>query len=95
VTSRRFIVFLYVVLLTGFGVWAGALLVDARAEYAQLKKIQVSNEVRLAEAERRLREQERILQRMRTDPEYVEKAIRKNLSYARSTELIFSFDPDL
>jgi cell division protein FtsB len=95
VTSRRLIVLLYFVLLIGGGVWAGAMLLEARAEYVQLKQVQAASEAKLAAAEARLREQERILQRLRTDPTYVEKVIRKQLGYARPGEVIFRFDSGL
>lgn len=92
VNSRRFITVLYVVLLSGLGVGAGALFLDARAEYNQLKQVETTNRRNLAEAEARLREQERVLQRMRTDPAYVEKVIRQKLHYARPGEVIFRFE---
>jgi cell division protein DivIC len=95
VTSRRLIVLIYFVLLIGGGVWAGAMLLEARAEYEQLKQVQAASEAKLAAAEARLREQERILQRLRTDPAYVEKVIRKQLGYARPGEVIFRFDSGL
>jgi cell division protein FtsB len=47
---------------------------------------------RLAQAEQRLRDQERVLERLRTDPAYVEKVIRRQLHYARPSELIFHFE---
>jgi cell division protein FtsB len=46
----------------------------------------------LAEAEQRLRDQEHVLQRLRTDPAYVEMKIRQRLGYARPEEFIFRFD---
>ena len=91
-TSRRFIVLLYFVLLTGCGVWAGAMFLEARAEYDQLKQTQAASEARLAAAEARLREQEKILERLRSDPTFVEKVIRKHLGYAKPGEVIFRFD---
>jgi cell division protein FtsB len=89
--SRRLIVLLYVVLLTAFGVGAGALLLDARAEYAKLKQDQAAAEAKLAAARTRLQEQQRILERMRTDPVYVEKVIRTQAAFARPGEVIFRF----
>jgi cell division protein FtsB len=47
---------------------------------------------RLAQAEQRLRDQERVLQRLRSDPDYVEKVIRQQLRYAKPSELIFRFE---
>ena len=58
--SQRLIVLLYLVLLTGCGIWAGVLLLEARAEYGQLKLVQAASLAKLAAAEARLREQETI-----------------------------------
>ena len=92
--SRRFIFLLYIVLLTAFGVGAGALFIEARAEYAKLKQDQAASEAKLAAARMRLQDQQRILERLRTDPVFVEKVIRKELGYARpgGNEVIFRFD---
>lgn len=92
VNSRRVITVVYVVLLTVLGIGAGALFLDARAEYNQLKQVEAANRRRLAEAEARLREQERVLERMRTDPAFVEKVIRQKLHYARPGEVVFRFE---
>ena len=69
--SHRLIVLLYLVLLTGCGIWAGALFIEARAEYGQLKQIQAASEAKLAAAEARFHEQERIVERLRSDPAFV------------------------
>lgn len=90
--TRRLITSLYVVLIGGLGLAAGALFFDARAQYRQLKQAEAVSRQRLAEAEARLREQEKILERLRTDRDYVEKVIRKRLGYARPGELIFRFE---
>ena len=96
VNSRRFIALLYVVLLTGIGIGAGALLLEARGEYNKLKHDQAASEAKLAAARTRLQEQQKILERLRSDPVFVEKVIRKQLGYARpGGEEIFRFDPGL
>jgi cell division protein FtsB len=95
VNPRRLIILLYCVLLVGGGIWAGAVLLDARAEYDQLRQVQAASEAKLAVAEARLREQERILERLRRDPAFVEKVIRKELGYAKPGEVIFRFDSGL
>lgn len=94
VNTRRLIIIAYAVLLLGFGVASGAVLLDARAEYRRLRQIEASNRQKLAEAEARLREQEIILQRLKSDPEYVERAIRQRLKYAKPGEMIFRFPPE-
>ncbi len=93
--SRRLIAALYFVLLTGVGIWVGGMFLEARAEYLQLKQTQAASQAKLAAKEAELREQERILERLRTDPAFVEKVIRKRLGYARPGEVIFRFDPGL
>lgn len=89
--SRRFIVGLYVVLFTGFGVGAGVLFLDARAEYAQLKQVENATRQRLAAEERRLQMQQKILERLRTDPEYVEKVLKSRWGYTKPGDVILRF----
>jgi len=43
------------------------------------------------ELEARLREQEIVLERLRSDPAYVEKVIRRRLGYAKPDEFVFRF----
>jgi predicted glycoside hydrolase/deacetylase ChbG (UPF0249 family) len=50
----------------------------------QLKQSEAAGKRRLAEAQARLAEQERVLERLRTDPEFVEKVIRQRLGYAET-----------
>jgi cell division protein FtsB len=94
VNSRRLITLLYVVLLAGFGAGAGVLLLESRAEYDKLKQDQAASIAKLAAARSRLQEQQRMLERLDTDPVFVEKVIRKELGYARPGvgEVIFRFD---
>ncbi len=89
---RRAITLLYVVLLAVFGVGTGVLFLEARAEYDALKVKQAVVQRELAAARERLAEQERFLQRLRTDPVLVEKVIRQRLGYGRPGEVVFRFD---
>ena len=89
---RRLVLTLYVVLLTGLGVGATALFHDAWKEYSQLKQTETEARRRLADAQARLAEQEKVLERLRTDRDYVEKVIRKRLNYAKPGEVIFRFE---
>ncbi len=91
-TSRRLIVLAYIVLLSGFGVWAGAMFLEARAEYQQLRQVQAAGEARLAAAEARFKEQEVFLKRLRNDPYFADKIIRQQLAYGKSGEVIIRFD---
>lgn len=93
-TPRRLIVLAYVVLLSVFGAWAGAMFLEARGEYLQLRQVQAAGEARLAAAESRFREQEEFLKRLRHDPAFAERVIRLQLGYGKKDgEVIIRFDP--
>ena len=62
-----------------------------KKSYDQLKQQQAISERRLAEAEARLQEQQKILDRLRNDPAYVEKIIRQRLGYSKPDEFVFRF----
>ncbi len=91
-TLRNFIVTLYLVVffaaVAGFAVFFW----QTRQEYQRLVKAEIRAKAQLAEAMERVREQERILERLRTDPVYVETVIRRRLGYAKPDEMIFRFD---
>lgn len=89
---RRIIVTLYLLLFFAVGAASGLYFWEARAEYARLRQLEAASQRRLAEAEARLREQEKILERLRNDPVYVEKVIRRRLGYARPEEFVFRFE---
>jgi cell division protein FtsB len=91
-TSRSLIVLLYVVLLSGLSLGAGALYVDARAEYDVLKRTQAVSQARLAAAEAKLHEQETVLERLKSDPKFMERVLRDRLHYAKPDEVIFRFE---
>ena len=90
--SRRFLTSLYVLLIAGLGVGGGALFLDARAEYTQLKQAQAASRQKLAEKEKELREREKILDRLRHDPAYVEKIIRLQLGYTKPGDFIWRYE---
>lgn len=89
---RRIVVTLYLMLFLAVGATSGVYFWEAREEYNRLRRIEAESRRRLAEAEARLREQEKILERLRTDPVYVEKVIRRRLGYAKPEEFIFRFE---
>lgn len=90
--SRRLILSLYLILFAGLGVYGGYLFIDARAEYSRLEQVQAANQRRLAEAQERLASQEKVLDRLRNDPAYVDTVIRKKLLYSKPDEDIFRFE---
>lgn len=89
---RRLMFSLYIALFAGLGAMGCVMFLEARAEYDRLVRIEEHNRSRLAEAEARLKEEDRILERMRTDPVYVEKVIRLKLGYAKPDDFIFRFE---
>jgi len=91
VNTRRLIATLYALLLAGLATGAGVLFYAAHEEYNQLKQAEAVSRRHLAEAEARLAAQEKILQRLQTDPAYVEKVLRRN-GYAKPGEFIFRYD---
>jgi cell division protein FtsB len=91
VNLRRCILALYLVLIGGIGLAAAVFFVEAREEYARLKSIQAENRRLVADAELRLRYQEKVLERLSSDPSYVDKVIRRKLGYARPEEFVFRF----
>ncbi len=81
-------------LFAGLGIAGAVLLKDAHDEYGQLVQVENGNRLKLAEAQERLRDQERVLRRLRTDPDFVDRVIRMKLGYAKPDEYIFRFETD-
>ena len=89
---RHCILYVYLALIVGIGVTGALFFLDARAEYARLQTIQTDTRRRVAEAETRLKYQEKVLERLHSDPAFVDKIIRRKLGYARPDEIIFRFN---
>lgn len=89
---RRLIVSVYFLLFLALGAGSALYFWDAYQEYDRLRDIEAAQQRRLAELEAKLAEQEKILERLRTDPVYVEKVIRRRLGYAKPDEFIFRFE---
>jgi cell division protein FtsB len=92
VNSRKVILSLYLLLFAGFAIVGGYLFIDASAEYSRLEQVEAANQRKLSEAQERLKDQERVLERLRTDPAFVDKVIRKRLGYSKPDEDIFRFE---
>jgi cell division protein FtsB len=92
VNLRRVIVGFYFVLFLGVGLTSGVFFLQARAEYGLLKQQEAESRRKLEESEAKLREQEKIIERLRNDPAFVEKVIRRRLNYAKPDEFIFRFE---
>lgn len=93
VSPRRIFALVYVLIFFAVSTVFGVSLWQARAEYQLLLKQEATSRQRLGQAQQRLREQEKVLQRLRTDPTYVERVIRQRLGYAKPDETIFRFEP--
>jgi cell division protein DivIC len=94
VNLRQLLFALYLLLVIGLGLGGGVLFKDAHDEYSRLEQVEASDRRRLAEAQARLREQEKVLDRLRHDPAYVDKMIRIRLGYSKPDEVIFRFEDD-
>ena len=92
VNVRRLIVGFYFVLFLGVGLTSGVFFLQARAENDQLKQQAAASRRRLEDATAKLREQEKIIERLRNDPVFVEQVIRRRLNYAKPDEFIFRFE---
>lgn len=93
VNLRRIIFTVYLGAFFALAAAAGVFFWQTRGEYERLRQQQVESQARLKEMEQRLAEQEKVLERLRSDPAYVEKVIRQQLGYARPDEYIFRFSP--
>lgn len=91
-TLRKIIIGLYTTVFIVIGVTAAGFFWQARAELGQLRLQEARHKARLEELQARLSEQERILRRLREDPAYVERVIRRRLLYAKPDEMVFRFE---
>jgi cell division protein DivIC len=92
VNLNKFINGLYIVLFTGITLWAVTFFVQMHRELKALQAQEAVNQRRLAEAETKLKAQEKYLDRLRHDPALVERLIRQKLAYAKADEFIFRFE---
>jgi cell division protein DivIC len=88
---RIFLLFC-VIIAVGVIAGLGVVLMRTRAEFGRIQQIEAQTRQRLAEVELRLAEQETVLERLRTDPAYVETVIRRRLGYAKPEEYVFRFE---
>jgi cell division protein DivIC len=86
------IVWIYAGAFVGVALVSGVFFFQTYQEYAHLRRVEADTRQRLAQAERRLQDQQRMLDRLRNDPAFVEKIIRLQLRYAKPSELIFRFE---
>lgn len=87
----RLLATLYAVVFLALSLFAGISFLQTYQELTNLRAQEAESRRRLAEAEDRLREQERYLAQLSNDPEFVENVIRKKLGYAHPSEVVFRF----
>ena len=73
-------------------VWAAVFFLEMHRELTALRAQEAANQRRLEEAQARLAERQRYLDRLQHDPSLVEDVIRRKLGYARSEEFVFRFE---
>lgn len=89
---RRLVIIAYILVFLGVALGSALFFWQTRREYLRLRAIEQRVEQRLAETELKLAEQEEILRRLRGDPAYVEKVIRRRLGYAKPEEFVWRFE---
>ena len=85
---------LFAVVFAAIALWATAFFVQMHRELKALQAQEVASQRRLAEAEARLQQQERYLDRLKHDPALVEVLIRQKLGYAKGDEFVFRFEEE-
>ncbi len=75
--------------LAGYFMWQYS---ELRRENKELVRNSEQLALRYSETNEKLIESQRILERLRTDPEFVEMIIRRRLGYAKPGELIYNFE---
>lgn len=74
--------------------WAVSFFVQMHRDITALRAQETLNRQRLAEAEARLKAQEKYLDQLRHDPVLVERLIRQKLGYIRGDEFVFRFEEE-
>ena len=87
----RFLAAFYAFVFLALSAFAGISFMQTYQELDNLRTQATETRQRLQVAEEELREQERMLSQLRSDPQYVESMIRRKLGYARQGETVFRF----
>ena len=85
---------LFVIVFTAITLWATTFFVQMHRELKTMRAQEAANQRRLQEAEARLAQQEKYLDRLRHDPALVEVLIRQKLGYAKGEEFVFRFEEE-
>lgn len=87
----RFLATLYAVVFLALSAFAGISFMQTYQELTTLKTQEAETRQKLQVAEQDLREQARMLDQLRSDPQFVESMIRRKLGYAKQGETVFRF----
>lgn len=91
-TLRRSVVAFYALLFVALTLFAGLFFLRTWGEVAALESQELESRQRLVEMRAHLAHQEERLQRLRSDPVFVERVIREKLGYARPEETVYRFE---
>jgi cell division protein FtsB len=91
VNLRHVIFSVYLAIFAALSATAGLYFVNMREQYGRLKAREIQDRRKLEDLQRTLADQQRALDRLRSDPAYVERVIRRSLGYAKEGEAIFTF----
>jgi cell division protein DivIC len=84
----------FVVVFIAITLWAATFFVQMHRELKTLRAQEAANQRRLTDAQGRLAQQEKYLDRLRHDPALVEMLIRQKLGYAKGEEFVFRFEEE-
>ncbi len=90
-TLGRFLASLYAVVFLVLSAFSGISFMQTYQELSTVRTQAAETRQRLQVAEQELREQQRALAHLRSDPQYVEGMIRRKLGYAKQDETVFRF----
>jgi cell division protein DivIC len=92
VNPSKYINALFLLLFAGLALWAIVAFVEMKRDLRAKQADVESKQRQLAELEAKLANQEKYLDRLRNDPDLVERLIRQKLAYAKTDEFIFRFE---
>lgn len=87
----RFLATFYAVVFLALSAFAGISFMQTYQELNNMQTQATETRQKLQVAEQEMREQERMLAQLRSDPQYVESMIRRKLGYAKQGETVFRF----
>jgi len=90
--KRRFLAGIFLALFAGLTVVSAAFFWENRKELQRYREVEVSNQQTLERKQAELKAQETRLERLRNDPVYVERELRRGMNYAKPDEKVFLFD---